>query len=530
MKKKMNALFLLVLIMDMALGVFTGCYAQRQNGVRSESGTLVTIDFWFGAASSEAGPPPVDWKAVQIVRDKLNINWRLTMLPSSIGDRDVKINAAAAANALPDMFLVSREILTKLIQAGLVAAVDDLYPLIPTWYKLYGGDDGREYATFNGKSYAIAYMGGGQPKNEGMLIRKDWLDRLGLKIPVTTNDYLNVMRAFTFNDPDGNGQNDTYGFGAFLDIGNNTEGLGSRMDPFFGAFGAAGTWNLTNANPGLNVRKPAYFEALSYIKTMVDEKIIDPNWLTYRRDDFRASWKQGRFGIMRENHSAYASESNYAPFDKNFPNGEWIVLDPPKGPRGEMAVGCYTGSFGIIAISAKAIREGKGPAIAKLFEWMATDEAYYLLGWGELGINYNLDANGIPEVDGLPDPDKAYTKPNMIPFTQLRGYIQRNSDNELVSRYPTYKAPASGKTMSALVTLRDMQRRPWVRVDGVDTLPTPSTDLKRFYEQGVIEFVTGVRPLNEATWNAWVVEFDRLEGSAWEEAGIEIARSNGYLR
>lgn len=528
MKERFKILFPLVFVMA-ASGVFAAGAGQQQ-GARLDSATPVTIDFWFGATSSEAGPPPADWKVLQIVRDKLNINWGLTMLPSSTGDRDVKINAAAAANALPDIFLVSRETLTNLVRTGLVAAVDDLYPLIPTWYKIYGGDDGREYASFNGKSYAIAYMGGGQPRNEGMLIRKDWLDRLNLKVPVSTEDYLNVMRAFTFNDPDGNGQNDTYGFGAFLDIGANTEGLGSRMDPLFGAFGVVGTWNLTNANPGLNVRKPAYFEALSYVKTMVDEKIIDPNWLTYRRDDFRASWKQGRFGIMRENHSAYASESNYAPFDKNFPNGDWIVLDPPKGPRGEMAVGSYTSSFGTIAVSTKAIQDGKGPAIAKLFEWMATDEAYYLLGWGEQGVNYNLDANGIPVVDGLPDPDKAYTKPEMIPLTQLRGYIQRNSDSELVSRYPTYKAPTSGKTMSALVTLRDMQGRPWVRVDGVDTLPLPNADLKRFYEQGVLEFVTGVRPLNRAAWDAWVAEFDRLGGSAWEQAGIEMARTNSYLR
>jgi putative aldouronate transport system substrate-binding protein len=161
---------------------------------------------------------------------------------------------------------------------------------------------------------------------------------------------------------------------------------------------------------------------------------------------------------------------------------------------------------------------------------MATDEAYYLLGWGEKGVNYNLDANGSPVTDGLPDPAKAYTRPEIIPLTQLRGYIQRNTDAELISRYPTYKAPTSGKTMSALVTLREMQSYPWVNVTGVDTLPLPSADLKRFYEQGVMDFITGQRQLNQANWTAWLADFDRLGGADWEKAGIAEATASGFLK
>jgi putative aldouronate transport system substrate-binding protein len=84
--------------------------------------------------------------------------------------------------------------------------------------------------------------------------------------------------------------------------------------------------------------------------------------------------------------------------------------------------------------------------------------------------------------------------------------------------------------MSALVTLRDMQSRPWVCVEGVDTLPIPNSDLNRFYEQGLIEFVTGIRPLNKTAWDSWLAEFDRLGGSAWEQAGIGWAKDNSYLR
>jgi len=338
------------------------------------------------------------------------------------------------------------------------------------------------------------------------------------------------MRAFTQRDPDGNGRADTYGFGAFIELDTNYDvGLGRRFDPIFGAFGVAGLWDMTTANFGLTVHKPAYFNALVYIKQMIDERIIDPNWTSYSKDDFRAAWKQGRFGIMREQNAAFAASSNYAPFDQNFPNGEWIVIDPPRGTTNLRSVGVMPKDYRIFAVSARAIQQGKGPAIARLLEWMSSEEGYYLLGWGERGVNYVIGADGAPTSTGIPDPSKAWDAPSVVSITQLRNMVFYNSEMELVARYPTYRT-ASGKTMSALTTLFDMQKRDWTYNDGSNMLPLPSADLERFLNQGIVEFITGVRQLTQANWNAWVAEFDRLGGTAWEQAGRTAALEGGYLR
>lgn len=45
-------------------------------------------------------------------------------------------------------------------------------------------------------------------------IRKDWLDNLGLAVPTTYDEYIEVLRAFTEDDPDGNGVKDTFGVSA----------------------------------------------------------------------------------------------------------------------------------------------------------------------------------------------------------------------------------------------------------------------------------------------------------------------------
>jgi putative aldouronate transport system substrate-binding protein len=507
-----------------ALALFAGC--SKKDG--SASG-LVSLELWYGAAVTEAGPPPADWKALQIIREKLNIDLRLSALPSSENDQDVKINAAAAGNTLPDIFMVRRDPFMNISRVGVIAAVDDLYPLMPRRTEIQYDADSRAFTTIGGKSYGLASPGA-IARNEGVLIRKDWLDKLGLQIPVTVEDYLNVMKAFTTRDPDGNGRADTYGYGAFIEINNFEEGLGRRFDPFFGAFGVPGTWSLSRADPGLNVRKPGYFDGLSVIKRMIDEKVIDPNWVSYNKDDFRAAWKQGRYGIMREQNAAFAAENNYAPFDKNFPAGEWIVIDPPRGPEGLQSVGVYTQAYRIYAVSTRAMNAGKGPAIAKLLEWMSSEEGYFLLGWGEAGVNYVLGGDGVPTVNGIPDPAKGFTQPDMQPITQLRNMVYYNSEIELLARYPTYRAPTSGKVMSALTVLRDMQSRPWTPNIGGDALPAPNADLKRFYEQGVVEFLTGKRQLTRENWNGWVAEFDKMGGADWEKAGIAAAESSGYLR
>ncbi|MCL2805205.1 MAG: extracellular solute-binding protein [Treponema sp.] len=519
---KKIAVLLMVALMVIS---FVGC-------TRGGSSGLVDIELWYGAAVTEAGPPPADWHVLERIRNELNINLNLSALPSSEFDQDSKINGSAAANTLPDIFMVRRGPFMNVSRVGVIAPVDHLYDLMPNRSAIHYNEDSRRFSTINGRSYGLASPGTIE-KNEGVLIRKDWLDRLGLQVPVTLDEYLEVMRAFTFRNPDGSGRQ-TYGFGAFIEINNFEAGLGRRFDPFFGAFGVAGTWNLDKDNPGLNVRKPEYFDALSFVKRMVDEKIIDPDWLSLGKDDFRASWKQGKFGIMREQHAAYAAEANYAPFDRNFPNGEWIVIDPPKGPNGHQSVGVYVQAYRIYAISTRAMRQGKGPAIARLLEWMSseenTDSGYYLLGWGVEGENYVKDANGVPTIHGIPDATKGFTRPEMQPFTQLRNMVFYNSAVELMARFPTYQAPRSGRTMSALTTLREMQSKPWTPNIGGDALPEPNADLKRFYEQGVIEFLTGRRPLNRATWNAWLADFDRLGGEAWEQAGVKFAEENGYLR
>ena len=478
----------------------------------------VDILLWAQATVTEAGAPPDDWIAYKRILEELNINLTYVIVPTG-ADGEAKLNAVAAANDLPDLFqLVSasgdnRGALLRLVDLGLVAPVDDLMPLMPERVKLHYNDPlAIDLVTFNGQQYGLPEPPP-LPRREGFVVRKDWLDKLSLKVPTTPDELLAVAKAFTEQDPDGNGKNDTFGLGGFL-VG---QGLGTRFDFIMGAYGVPGLWNFTDpAAFGLNVRSSKYPEALTFFKSIVDAKVIDPDWPTLTRDDFRARWKQGLFGIMWEDFAAISNKSNYTPFDENFPDGEWIPVAAPVGPDGDASYGVYTGRGQIFAISQKAADAGKGDAIARLLEWMATD-GYYLLGFGEEGVNFIIDANGNISTEGL-DPAQAYTSQERQPYTQMRNQLVfYNSPQEIAARYPTYNT-INGRLMEPMKFLEFFQSQPWVDGRGIQVIlpPENAADFDRFYSEGILQFVLGQKELNDTTWAEYLAGLDAIGAAEYE--------------
>ncbi len=104
----------------------------------------------------------------------------------------------------------------------------DLTPLLEKWApnalaklndKNYSYVKTATYAP--GKVYALPDLNNvenakGRVPEYQPAINIAWLDELGLEIPKTMDEFYEVCKAFTEEDPDGNGKNDTFGFGAPL--------------------------------------------------------------------------------------------------------------------------------------------------------------------------------------------------------------------------------------------------------------------------------------------------------------------------
>ena len=497
----------------------------------SAQARLVDVEIWEGASVSESGPPPDDWKAYQIVRDKLGINWKVVLLPSTLTDQDTKINAAAAANNLPDMFLVNRDAWYRLARAGLLAPIDPMLPMMPVRTATHYNDPvARKLVTLNKVMYGLPEPGQ-MPMTDGFVVRKDWLTKLGLQPPKTLDDFMAVAKAFTERDPDGNGKNDTYGFGAYIESsGIQQAALGLRFEWIYGAFGVSGTWNTQGKDSfGLNARNPNMMRATQFIKSMVDAKVIDPDWPVIKKDEYRARWKQGKWGMMHENFAALATMANYKDFDKNFPNGEWMAVAPSKGPEGASTENVLLKNVRIHAISQRAVKAGKTEAIAKLLEWMANPEGYYLLGFGYEGEHFKKLPNGEISVEGIPA-EKVWTAKAQQPFTQLRNLVFINTDVELKARYVPFKT-AIGRLQDPLAYWNAFRSFPYTDSTGASIInpPANAADFSRFYSENIMKFVLGQQPLTDATWAEFVMGLDRLGARQWEATARTALTEAGFL-
>ncbi|MCI0478067.1 MAG: hypothetical protein L0Y55_17625, partial [Anaerolineales bacterium] len=324
----------------------------------------------------------------------------------------------------------------------------------------------------------------------------------------------------------------TYVLGGFFD---DSWGPGQRFAFFFGAYGVPDLWNWADMNNfGLTVRNPSFYKALVEFRKWNEAKVIDPDWATIKRDEFRIRWPQGRYGIMWEDFCALSCIANYPKFDNNFPAGVWVPLAAPKGPDGKAYYGAYGSVGSFFAMSKKAADAGKGPAIAKLLEWMASPEGYYLLGFGVEGVNYKLDKNGAVTTDGLSDPTKAWNHESMARFTQMRNQlIYDNNPNEVLARYPDFVAEKSKKPMSPMSFYKFFSTQPWVDSVPGQLIVNPSNraDLQRFYNENFQAFALGTKPLTEQTWADFLKSLDaNVKANDWEAAAKKTLQDAGVLK
>lgn len=497
----------------------------------------VDIELWATATSTQAPAPPDNWVAFKTIKDKLNINLKYSIIPTG-SDGETKLNAAAAANALPDFFETysagasgTRNKMVDLVKQGLVSPVDSLLPLMPNRIKTHY-DDKTAFALANIDGKQVGFVEKPNlPRREGLVIRKDWLTKLGLKEPTTVDELIAVAKAFTEKDPDGNGKNDTYGIGGYFD---GSWGEGQRFAFLFGAYGVPDLWDWDNPNFGLAVRNPNFRLALEKFRDINAAKIIDPDWATINRDEFRIRWPQGRYGIMWEDFSALSSAANYGKFDANFPEGEWVPLPALKATGVSKNYLAAYGQIGnLFVMSKKAGDAGKGPAVAKLLEWMATPEGYYLLGFGVEGVNYKFDKDGVVTTEGLPDPKQAWTDPSTQSLTQMRNQlIFTNEPKEVQARYPSSKSK-NGRTISQLAFYQFFSTQPWQDSKPAQIILNPSNraDLQRFYNENFQAFALGSKPLNDQTWGDFLKGLDaNVNANKWEADAKKTLQDAGFLK
>lgn len=302
--------------------------ANTENTQKKEISIVVTsLGTSFPSGMDENRNPYLDY-----IERHTNLDINVILPPNE--SYHEKLNIVLSSTVLPDMLYAVDDVwLSNKVQEHKLQPLDELIDQYGPDLKTKIPKEAWDQVTFNGLIYAVPSLN--EVKGiELMYARKDWLDRLGLKPPRTLDEYYEVIRAFTFGDPDGNGVQDTIGL--LL-----TEKLG-RSAPFFGAFGTQlDKWLERDGKLVYSNTLPETKEALAFLRKLYEERLIDPEFPLNRTRTLEEKVASGKVGMF-----SAAWYDTRGPIDLNKqrdPKAEWIPLDYPTGPRGEK--GTYSTSL-----------------------------------------------------------------------------------------------------------------------------------------------------------------------------------------
>lgn len=402
MKRKIVAM---LLVAAMALGMLAGCGQGEETGsdVQKDSTSAVTED-----KTAEEDAEPTEKKEISVLildRSKcstdegtmesnrwtewinenspVKVNWVAVPRTESVS----KTNALFATDSAPDLvWEFGKSFMDNLYQQGVIQPVDEYIELYSTEYKAYleehsdlipylTEEDGQMYS-FTSARDQLAVV------NHAMWIRQDWLDNLGLEMPTTVEELYEVARAFTEDDPDGNGVDDTYG----ITFNYNFSGI---MKALFGL--PEKDIIVEDGEVSFWTGSEAYRQCIEMWKKMYENGIIDPEYITdtnYERQTQLLT--TGKAGIYM---ASYDIESQWRALKENCPEAELVPLESVAAPDGNV-YGLYQESspFRCICMNANA---DDPEACIEFIDWMLS-EGWYTLTYGFEGEHYTL-VDGIPQ-------------------------------------------------------------------------------------------------------------------------------------
>ena len=193
-------------------------------------------------ASADEAAPEVTWLLeVGTTSDEDNlvlqeiekrIGVRVKPIQCSTGDFAAKLNALIASRDLPDMFSTNLTDAKEFIAEGMLQPLDDLLPEYGQNILNNAGERLAEAPAnrIDGSTYMVVSSKSGYVNDYA--IRADWLKNLNMEVPTNLDELYDVLYAFTYKDPDGDGKDDTIG----LVLTMTQQG---QWEPIFGAYGIA---------------------------------------------------------------------------------------------------------------------------------------------------------------------------------------------------------------------------------------------------------------------------------------------------
>lgn len=275
-----------------------------------------------------AGLTPDKNAYLKDLKDELNINIKyLWTVPADQFEQ--KFSIAIASGDLPDVMDLDQRNFEKFKNQGVLADLTEAYEKYasPTLKQFMESDGGAAMKSVSqdGKLYALPGFEEPFLSTQLLWIRQDWLTNLGLQAPKSIDELEKVAEAFTKNDPDKNGKNDTYG----MTLPKTVVGWAFDARGFFNGFNSyVGGWTKdADGKLAAGEIQPETKDALARLQAWYGKGLLDKEFGLKDETKISEDIIAGKVGI------AYGEwwVANW-PLNLNKdkdPNADWIALQIP---------------------------------------------------------------------------------------------------------------------------------------------------------------------------------------------------------
>ncbi|WP_337101790.1 extracellular solute-binding protein [Paenibacillus sp. YIM B09110] len=463
MKAKQRKWLLLLTVVMLLASMLSACSKPADDGNSESTGnegsggsketvTLKVEVFDRGNAPAGAGPVTNNFWTQWIQKnfgDPNNI--KLEFVPVPRNQEVDKLNVLMSTGDAPDLvFTYDMNTIYNYVKDGGLTELDGLIEEKAPNLKKFLGDEVLSYGIFEGKQYTIPAKRTLQ-FTQSSYIRKDWLDKLGLPVPTTTEQFYETMKAFKEKDPgQTGGKIIPYSFSAMN--GTTITSPGVLISSFVKDMTEEDFYALSSANYIPELTKPGYKEGVQFMNKLYTEGLINPDFaLDKDGKQFESDVSNGYVGAftaLAAHPTLMQSGNVFDTLKKNVPGAEYVAIDPFTNEEGKSPKAIYdpTGIHIMIPKTSKHAAEA-----IKYLDWMSQPDVLYALTNGLEGQHYTLE-NDIPKAITTDEAKQTfYNNSDLAIVINGKDFGSQEKNIEVVSlSFPDYTELAKQTIINAL--------------------------------------------------------------------------------
>jgi putative aldouronate transport system substrate-binding protein len=350
----------------------------------------------------------VDNDFTKWLEEKTNIHLEFDVAPYMTEEATSKLNLVLASGQLPDVIIGFQVPLAQqqiLADQKLFIPLDDLIEKYSVEFKTIMKNDPtikKVGSLADGQMYVLPDVNECYhcTISQKAWIYQPWLDKLGLKMPTTTDELETVLKAFKTQDPNGNGIQDEIPWSGAVSGSWNSQLVTFIMNSFtlYWEYGNERAMYVEDDVIKTSFVQPGWKEGITYLNKLYKEGLIDPEVFTNDATKVKGLAENPDVAVMGFTQAGWPGMF----LDWGGPSGRWkdyVLVPPLKGPSGlqQTPVSIYPSGDGRYIIT----KDCKYPEAAfRLADLMYSYEGTLRSGFGRPGIEWEASKEGAESIGG----------------------------------------------------------------------------------------------------------------------------------